>query len=177
MHLFARDWDHAAWPGDFYPQDLPQEWRLTYYANEFQGVLVPAERWQAADEATLHEWVDDVHESFRFYIELRQSESMQEEQSKAALLGRHFAAWVLPQTERADGGVTPCRLDGLQEGCHALLLDADLLEDVMDQRHLLERLAAESGEDRELLLFLHGKAWPIERLRQLSQLSQLLGLA
>ncbi len=177
VHLFARGWEHAAWSENYYPHDLPQEWRLTYYANEFRGVLVPAGQWRSADEATLLDWIDDVHETFRFYIELAQPVSMSQEQSKAALLGRHFAAWVLPQSEVEDGGVTRCRLEGMQGARLAFLLDAAMLGDLVAQRHLLERLAAEARGERELPLFLDGKHWPVERLRQLSQLSQLLGLA
>ena len=39
--LRARDWEHPAWNQEFYPDDLPEDWRLSYYANEFPVVLVP----------------------------------------------------------------------------------------------------------------------------------------
>ena len=177
VHLFARGWEHAFWSGGFYPEDLPDEWRLTYYANEFGGVLVPAERWQAADETVLHEWIDDVHEKFLFYIELTQPQPTPAEETKAIALGRHFAAWVWPQRDRSEGPVTPCRLLGLPGSSHAYLLDAALLGDLKNQKQLLEHLAKAAGGEGNLPLFLHGSGWSVERLRQLSQLSQLLGLA
>ena len=67
----ARGWDHAGWRGAFYPEDLPQEWRLTYYANEFTGVLVPESVWRAADPETIAIWCDDVTDGFLFFLELQ----------------------------------------------------------------------------------------------------------
>lgn len=177
VHLFARDWDHAAWTESFYPPDLPDDWRLSYYANEFRGVLVSAGRWQRATEDALPQWADDVHDAFRFYLESAQAPVTPQDEAKAALLGSCFGGWVLPQPEQAGQGLTPCRSVGLPVGHQAFLLDADALGDLKAQRHLLERLASENGAARALLLFLQGEAWPLERLRQLAQLSQLLGLA
>ncbi len=66
----SRGWDHEQWVGGFYPEDLPGDWRLTYYANAFRAVLVPADRLLdvAADE--VEAWRDDVPEDFRFYFEI-----------------------------------------------------------------------------------------------------------
>ncbi len=35
-------WQHPAWCDDYYPADLPADWQLAYYANEFPVLLVPA---------------------------------------------------------------------------------------------------------------------------------------
>ncbi|VAW50835.1 hypothetical protein MNBD_GAMMA06-453, partial [hydrothermal vent metagenome] len=45
----AYGWRQKHWSNSFYPEDLPAEddWRLTYYSNEFDVVLVPADYWQA----------------------------------------------------------------------------------------------------------------------------------
>ena len=177
VHLFARGWEYACWSGGFYPEDLPDEWRLTYYANEFRGVLVPAERWQSANEEVLLEWIDDVHEDFLFYIELTQAHPTPEEEAKVVALGRQFVAWVWPQRDTTEGAVTPCRLLGVPRSPDAFLLDAAMLEDLKQQKQLLERLATGANGERSLPLFLQGAGWPVERLRQMSQLSQLLGLA
>jgi uncharacterized protein YecE (DUF72 family) len=32
----ACGWQHNDWTGEFYPDDLPEEWRLGYYAHEYQ---------------------------------------------------------------------------------------------------------------------------------------------
>jgi hypothetical protein len=71
LEIAARGWNHAGWSGRFYPETLPEEWRLTYYSNEFRRVLVPARQAAAADAEVIGQWREDVHGQFRFLIELR----------------------------------------------------------------------------------------------------------
>lgn len=66
----ALGWEHPAWVGDFYPDDLPPEWRLTYYANEFPLLLLPGEAWRTADRERLRGWCEDVSERFRFVLDV-----------------------------------------------------------------------------------------------------------
>lgn len=72
--LGARGWRHDHWVGNFYPDDLPQDWWFSYYSNEFHSVLVPFEYLQTvpADgiRQTVQEWIDDTDESFKFFLEL-----------------------------------------------------------------------------------------------------------
>jgi hypothetical protein len=49
MRIAAYGWDHAGWAGGYYPADLPEEWRLAYYANAFPAV--PAWWLGAVEEA------------------------------------------------------------------------------------------------------------------------------
>jgi len=64
----ANGWLHDEWSEQFYPDDLPDEWRLGYYGNEFSVVLVPASYWeQGADTVT--EWLEETDESPRFVCE------------------------------------------------------------------------------------------------------------
>ncbi len=59
----------------FYPEDLPVEtgddWRLSYYSNEFNAVLVPAGYWCSGQVNDCDEWLDSVHSDFQFFIECR----------------------------------------------------------------------------------------------------------
>lgn len=43
------DWERPDWLQSYYPDDLPPEWRLAYYANDCGCVLVPHRRWVDAD--------------------------------------------------------------------------------------------------------------------------------
>jgi hypothetical protein len=61
-------WELPGWDRDFYPDDLPVDWRLAYFANEFPAAMVSRERWVAAGEASLVSWSQDVPEDFRFYL-------------------------------------------------------------------------------------------------------------
>jgi len=66
IRVGACHWDYEHWQKSFYPHDLPEDWRLSYYANEFSTVLLPASV-MCCNEQTLESWADDVGEAFRFY--------------------------------------------------------------------------------------------------------------
>jgi hypothetical protein len=66
----ARGWMQPSWNGTFYPDDLPEDWRLSYYSNEFSAVVVPASEWVGLDTVEIERWVEDVPEEFLFYLEI-----------------------------------------------------------------------------------------------------------
>jgi hypothetical protein len=70
IRIGSLGWDHKDWQGQFYPDDLPADWRLSYYANEFSVVLVPFSVWTADECAKCVTWHDDVPESFRFVLDI-----------------------------------------------------------------------------------------------------------
>ncbi len=73
INLGAYGWCHKHWLGSFYPEDLPVEegddWRLRYYSNEFNTVLVPAIYWQTGRYNDCEDWLESVHADFRFFVE------------------------------------------------------------------------------------------------------------
>ena len=99
-------WQQLQGSGDFYPEDLPEDWQLSYYANEFPSVLVPAASWQA-ESAELEDWCDEVHEGFRFYLQRDVKASADIEKISAQAkqqLGLQFAGFVDIEGE-LDSGV------------------------------------------------------------------------
>lgn len=76
----AYGWRHAHWLDTFYPQDLPsggdeddaEDWRLSFYSNQFDAVMIPADYWRSDIKPDCKSWLDDVHEKFRFYVECQQ---------------------------------------------------------------------------------------------------------
>jgi len=69
IQVGAYGWLHARWKSVFYPDDMPPEWWLAYYSNEFNTVMVPADYWQAGEGFDCEEWLEDIHDEFRFYVE------------------------------------------------------------------------------------------------------------
>lgn len=65
----AVNWQHAAWQGSFYPDDLPEDWLLSYYNTQFQTVYLPASVWQNVPESTWTQWLNDTQEGFCFVLE------------------------------------------------------------------------------------------------------------
>jgi hypothetical protein len=85
-HVGSAGWDHADWVGSFYPDDLPPEWRLTYYNNFFTCSYLPYDEWSQQDPATLAQWVEDTLERFRFVLQLRPGGAAPGDAHKLALL-------------------------------------------------------------------------------------------
>lgn len=73
IYLGAYGWRHSHWLNSFYPEDMPvddcDDWRLTYYANEFQTVMVPSAYWCDGSVPDCEDWVDAVNDDFRFMLE------------------------------------------------------------------------------------------------------------
>lgn len=65
----ARGWLHSAWRGTFYPDELPEDWLLSYYNTQFQTVYLPATVWQAASAAAWAQWLNDTRDGFYFVLE------------------------------------------------------------------------------------------------------------
>ena len=66
-------WQHAEWgKAVFYPEDLPEDWYLSFYANEFPVVLVA--EWQWSDTSDAEQLVDEIieqaSEGFKCIFEL-----------------------------------------------------------------------------------------------------------
>jgi len=66
----ARGWSYPAWRQSFYPDDLPEDWLLAYYSNEFRAVVVPAAEFADVDTLEVERWMEDVVEDFEFYLEV-----------------------------------------------------------------------------------------------------------
>ncbi len=69
VRVGAMDWRDPAWAGSFYPADMPEEWRLSFYASQFNCVFLKASEWRQAQPQELEQWGDDVHSQFVFLLE------------------------------------------------------------------------------------------------------------
>ena len=69
LELAACGWLPADWSCMFYPEDLPEEWRVSYYANEFDCVLLSANDWNVP-KAQASFWKSEIATDFRFYLEI-----------------------------------------------------------------------------------------------------------
>jgi hypothetical protein len=69
IRLACLGWDHLAWVGPFYPEDMPPEWRLAFFNTQFQGVYLQRPLWRAMAEAQWLEWRNECHDQFTFVLE------------------------------------------------------------------------------------------------------------
>jgi hypothetical protein len=63
------NWNRPDWRGSFYPEDLPDDWMLSYYNTQFQAVYLPAVIWQAVSDAIWAQWLGDTQDGFCFVLE------------------------------------------------------------------------------------------------------------
>ena len=73
INLGAYGWRQPHWLNTYYPEGLPvdgdEDWRLSYFSNEFNAVLVPAGYWLTDENVDCESWSDAVHEDFQFFVE------------------------------------------------------------------------------------------------------------
>jgi hypothetical protein len=198
FHILPVGWDHPGWVGGFYPEDLPREWRLSYFSNEFPGVMISQQVWCVNDEDKLNAWHDDVGERFRFYLALNQPLDVQHCMQAIRCLTGNFGGFVVDVSVWDDfslrtdlkalgancyllfsKGMTVCNTDHrlLEQSRIALLLSTDDLLDLGSQRRFLEQLAGQIVPTSEIMVFLDGDPPAIHKLREFITLAQLLGLA
>lgn len=68
-YLGAIGWDKPEWAGPFYPEDLPPEWRLSFYNTRFTCAYLPYELWHRVRVEELAQWRDATLARFRFLLE------------------------------------------------------------------------------------------------------------
>ncbi len=67
--LGVAGWEWPTWTEIFYPDDMPEDWRLTYYNTQFSCVFLAAARWQRLGQAEWRQWAEDTHDRFLFLLE------------------------------------------------------------------------------------------------------------
>lgn len=100
-------WLGAEWDS-FYPDDLPAEWRLDYYANEYSTVIVPAQTWQGESIDEARHWLEQAPSGFNYYWELDDADGAARllELITQAGQGRgHMAGWLFQSGLRLEHGL------------------------------------------------------------------------
>lgn len=109
LDIVTPGWELPGWDADFYPSDLPPDWRLTYFANEHPAVLLAAHLWSAPHAvAALETWRGDVPAGFRFYLGLPAGGAGEDQLGRArGALGETLAGLVAssPAVRPAAAGV------------------------------------------------------------------------
>jgi hypothetical protein len=184
LRLGACGWQHAGWEVDFYPDDLPEDWRLSYYANEFHALLLPLSELRSLDCGP-QELIDEVPEGFRFYL-LDDLQCSAEELAEQAALFQSCLGGVIDNRQQRllrngdnqppVGDAAASRLWTPQQGGAsgiAVLALGDL--DLRRWRAQLEQFSRDSGGNLQAL-FVSDEQVDISDLHQLKTLIELMGL-
>lgn len=157
LYLGTVGWEHQEWIASFYPDALPAEWRLAYYANLFSCVYVPYSSWSAVDDAALREWRDETLDRFRFVLEAAPAGGSIHEARALAGLAPKCAVAAAGRVRDADREAGKL---------HWIEPDADLKTVARD----LQRLAAEPGVG-----FAISRSLDLRRLEEIHTLFEILG--
>jgi hypothetical protein len=130
--LGARGWNYANWQESFYPDGLPEDWRFSYYSNEFSSVLVPWEYLHEASRGQTLEWLDSTDSDFVFFAELALHLTWEESRSVieplSPQLGGVCLREVYPQrTASLDMSAVESLVSNASE-LAPLIMDADVLD-------------------------------------------------
>ncbi len=188
IEIGAMGWDCR----DFYPDDLPEEWRLDYYANHFSALLVPSAQWPRWREADWSDFLDssDTLRWIGFGLKVvpdveqtaRLNEALTEitDRGQAVGLFSHvplpdaLMRWPVTWFDRPEA-VTAWRWRHLS-GEPAGWLDA-LPADGRTQRAELEAFAASLPDEKRGAPFIVREGCAnMAQLKQFKQLAELMGL-
>jgi len=183
LKLGCYGWNHASWAGRYYPDDLPEDWRLSYYANDFSCVLVPAE-YCAQDDVS--DWLDEVHEAFQFFIEWPQAAELQQQVIAACkklqpqlggivvtelLPALHLKQYVLGANADAERIIWTA---GIAKSSNFALIDSLQQMSLRQQREGLEQFYEASNQQAKTLIIKDVNI-DHQQLNEMAVLIELLG--
>ncbi|MBI5936884.1 MAG: DUF72 domain-containing protein [Betaproteobacteria bacterium] len=69
VYFGAIGWNHAGRLGEFYPEDMPEDWRLAFYNTQFRCVYLECAAWAGLAPEIWAQWAGETQEAFRFVLE------------------------------------------------------------------------------------------------------------
>jgi hypothetical protein len=178
-------WDPNPAGAPWYPDDLPEEWRLGFYSNAFRAVLVPASQWRSAGPEVMATWAADTPPCFRFYLEREETpaglDSSADPEHPARALGNRLGGLLARASDslRHGGGPPPRRVFASPASIPAapgLAWDvpAWALADVRSTRNWIEERVCEAPPGPMLALLGRCRFADLERWQVLIEM---MGLA
>ena len=161
------------WP-DYFPEDLPEDWRLAYYSNDADALVLSADELHAIDAEDLEEWCDDLPGYFRFYLKVDALADVSAEHLE--VLGEHLGAFLLP--ESAVNSMNDRSWVAMADGTWGVSGQPRMVfleyeqTDLRSMRELLQKLPKEL----DALILDRDISDPLS-LAELKTLTQLLGVA
>ncbi|MCW9012651.1 MAG: DUF72 domain-containing protein [Gammaproteobacteria bacterium] len=171
LQVGAYGWRHERWLNNFYPDDLPPDWQLGFYANEFSAVLIPAHYW-LDDDCDAEQWLNEVYEQFRFYVECPDDATAEKIKQQAALLGDQMAGFLNRKTFNA--------VDGIDQDSAIALINPQA-KNTREWKNWLQAFAQHHPAGNLQAVFLsdeiHGvDQLSVEQVKEFKTLVELMGL-
>ncbi len=170
------DWAHFATDDGYYPDDLPEEWRLGYYANEFETACIrlTAQMLQQTDDL---EWLEDLAPGFRLYFDTPPEISRKSELLPQLNIFKTVISESAIATQAHFVDVAACCWTPQSQKTSAFaLLPGNA--DIKAYRRWIEQWmepAAQKDSQQEAFLWLQGAQARYSRLSEIRSLVELMG--
>ena len=69
VYFGAAGWNHPGWLETFYPEDMPEDWRLAFYNTQFRCNYLERAAWAGLAPEIWAQWAQETQESFCFVLE------------------------------------------------------------------------------------------------------------
>lgn len=193
MIVGARGFLHPGWWSAYYPDDLPEDWRLPFYCNEYRGLLIPHSEWSALSPEF---WPEAVENDLACFLEWPAETDCEQLRPHAEALGHHLKGVLrlggdtrlqpdldVPLFTDAPGATEeigvlwtgPTGSAHPQEGVVVGRIDAGEKPDPRAMRSVLEEFRLVAGDARTAYLFLDGQPPNPGALEDVRMLVDLLG--
>ena len=179
------DWQKFAVDDDFYPEDLPPEWRLQYYSNEFDSACVDLDDWNPGERSC--EAVEDLADNFRLAIAVssaaalvRGGELIEHCQARPCCVIADAAPPTGPSWPASMGSLPRLSRQDLWQPAQASPVAAPIAllpggHNPREYRHWIEQWLAIQPPDAGLTLWLDGASCDYRTLADCRQLVELMG--
>jgi hypothetical protein len=187
-------WLFESWDKSYYPEDIPQDWKLGYYANDLTAVVVPQVLWEQVDREKLEDMAEEVHEDFGFYFQIKTHwPSVQQlERLKLIFVDNYFGFlvdyepaktptlvndrdFIFPAGIYPDAGCSWSVLD--QTGSKDCVIRIAAESDLRQLKQQFEKLAKTVDFSRDVLILLDVPEPHPDFIRQLRTLLELMMIA
>lgn len=96
------DWDNPQLvAAKFYPDDIPADWYLTYYANYIMACALSPDKWLNASADELVDWCEQTQDNFWFYLFCDSVDQFEQAQQCALKFPSKFAGILLSESSNA----------------------------------------------------------------------------
>ena len=169
-------WARPAWAADYYPDDLPADWQLDYYANDCDCVLLAPDDWRSLDFEELAAQLADLPRAFRCFVLLRAGQTPAEV-NLDQLVDAHGLVLLVDRIDPSFAALPqwPAQAAGTWCDPQSGACVVHWRVDVFDLRDL--RARAESLDARAAALVIDGPAGSPGHIAELRALLELMGRA
>lgn len=99
----AAGFKHHGWDESYYPPDIPEDWKLAFYANDFTAILLPEYVWRKADQDEMEDWLEDIDEGFRVYLRVStKMPEINELKNATEVFRSHLAGFFVDENVQLD---------------------------------------------------------------------------